>query len=325
MEINIGPSELETFIAVAEFGSFSKAAARLGLSQPTVTNRIQKLESTLGLPLFNRTTRRVTTTEAGERLRLRAEHTVAELKALVQDFRDEIALRHGRVALVATPAVSATVLPRVIRHFLKRHPGVNLTLHDEFALKALARISAQEFDFAVVPYTDPGTDFEFEPLFSDEFFLVVPREHPLAKANKVDFADISRYPLLSRPPGSAIRTTLTEEFSKRNLRFEPAFESTSLFTLLGLVEAGLGLSLLPQMITPRLNLNAVKMVRIGGTGIFRQIGIMKLRQRRLSPSAAAFARALRSILRDRVTPAVEDTAPGRPPARPAARRPKRNR
>lgn len=306
--INIGPSELETFIAVSEAGSFSAAAAQLGLSQPAVTNRIQKLEAALGLSLFDRTTRRVTTTVAGERLRLRAQHTVAELKALVQEFRDEIALRHGRVALVATPAVSATVLPRVIRHFLTRHPGVHLTLHDEFALQALARLSAQEFDLAVVPNTDPGEEFEFEPLFFDEFFLVVPRNHPLARAGKVDFADISRYPLLSRPAGSAIRETIAHEFAKRGLQFTPALESTSLFTLLGMVEAGLGLSLLPRLITPRLNLNAVRIVRIGGFGIFRQIGIMKKRQRRLSPSATAFAQVLRAMLKNRQAPPAGATA-----------------
>lgn len=300
--MNFGPSELETFVAVADAGSFSAAALQLGLSQPAVTSRIQKLEAALGLPLFNRTTRRVTTTDAGERLRLRAQHTIAELKALVQEFRDEVALRHGRVALVATPTVSATVLPGVIRHFLTLHPGVDVTLQDEFALKAVARVSAQEFDLAVVPYTEPGEEFTFEPLFVDEFLLVVPRNHPLAQAKEVDFGDISRYPLLSRPVGSVIREMIAHEFARRGLRFAPAFEATSFFTQLGMVEAGLGLSLLPKLITPRLNLNAVAIVRIGGSGILRQIGLMTKRQRNLPPSASAFAQLLRTMLKDRSLP-----------------------
>ena len=235
--INIGPDELETFIAVSTLGSFRRAAEKLGVSQPSVTSRVQRLETILGVKLLNRTTRRVTTTEAGERLRLRAEHTVTVLQ----------------------------------------------------------KISNATADLALIPFAGNGTEFDFEHLFDDEFIVVAPHEHPIARKDLTDFEEISRYPLLTLPSESAVWYTMRDEFERRGLRFEPAFQAHNLFTLVGLVEAGLGLTLLPQIIVTRLNLNAVSTVRIRDGAIRRHIGIVTLRGRALAPAVSAFVKSLRSL------------------------------
>ena len=293
--INIGPDELETFIAVSQLGSFRRAAEKLGISQPSVTSRVQRLESVLGVKLLNRTTRHVTTTEAGERLRLRAEHTVTELRSLVQEFRDEATLRRGRVAIASSPTIAASVLPPIIRQFSRANPGVTLTLADEFGGTALRAISNATADLALIPYAGTGSEYEFEHLFDDEFLVVAPREHPIARKGVTDFVEIGRHPLLTLPRESAVWHTIRDEFERHGLKFEPAFQAYNLSTLVGLVEAGLGLTLLPQIIVPRLNLNAVSTVRIKGGALRRHIGIVTLRGRAIAPAVAAFARALRSL------------------------------
>jgi DNA-binding transcriptional LysR family regulator len=293
-QINIGPAELETFLAVAARGSFSRAAEELGLSQPTVTGRIQRLEAVLGLALLSRTTRRVELTEAGERFRQRAEHTVLELRESVEHFHDEAALRTGRVSLTGTPAIAATVIPKLARRFLRRYPGIRMRLHEDFVLQGLQRLCDGEVDLAIVPVIEYSNRVAFEALFSDDFVLIVPRDHPLAREEEVDFKAISNYPLLTRPAGSALRAQLTDEFAVRGLPFKPALESTSLITLLGLVEAGLGISLLPAILTARLNMSAVSVVRVGDAGISRQIGIATLQGRALSPAATHLRNMLRS-------------------------------
>jgi len=293
-QIKIGPTELETFLTVADRGSFSRAAEELGISQPTVTGRIQRLEAALGLALLSRTTRRVVLTEAGERLRKRAEHTVHELRELVEHFHQEAALRTGHLAVVGTPAIAATVLPQIARRFLRRHPGIALRFHEAFVLEALERLTGADVDLAVVPVIDYDSDIRFEALFDDEFLLVMPRDHPLAREEVVDVLQISPYPLLTRPPGSASRAMLAELFQARGLAFKPAFESNSMFTLLGLVESGLGLCLLPRILMPRLNLGAVAAVRMGGSGVIRRIGIATVQGRALSPAATAMCNMLRS-------------------------------
>jgi DNA-binding transcriptional LysR family regulator len=292
--INIGPDELETFIAVSELGSFRRAAEKLGISQPSVTSRVQRLENVLGVKLLNRTTRRVTTTEAGERLRLRAEHTVTELRSLVQEFRNEATLQRGRVAIAAAPSVAASVLPPIIRQFSQANPGVAITLTDEFVGTVLHYVSNATADLAVVPFSGKSAEYDFEPLFDDEFLVVAPRNHPIALKEVVEFEQVSRYPLLMLPKESAIWYTVRDEFERRGLKFQPAFQAYNLFTLVGLVEAGLGLSLLPQIIVPRLNLNTVTTVRVSG-GIRRHIGIVTLRGRALPPAVNAFIRSLRSL------------------------------
>ncbi|MDF3074512.1 MAG: transcriptional regulator LysR family [Alphaproteobacteria bacterium] len=302
--INIGPDELETFIAVSELGSFRRAAEKLGISQPSVTSRVQRLENVLGVKLLNRTTRRVTTTEAGERLRLRAEHTVTELRSLVQEFRNEATLQRGRVAIAAAPSVAASVLPPIIRQFSQANPGVAITLTDEFVGTVLHYVSNATADLAVVPFSGKSAEYDFEPLFDDEFLVVAPRNHPIALKEVVEFEQVSRYPLLMLPKESAIWYTVRDEFERRGLKFQPAFQAYNLFTLVGLVEAGLGLSLLPQIIVPRLNLNTVTTVRVSG-GIRRHIGIVTLRGRALPPAVNAFIRSLRSLrAADSVPPAL---------------------
>jgi len=305
--INIGPDELETFIAVSELGSFRRAAEKLGVSQPSVTSRVQRLESVLGVKLLNRTTRRVTTTEAGERLRLRAEHTVTELRSLVHEFHNEATLQRGRVAIAAAPSVAASVLPPIIRQFKQANPGVTVTLTDEFVGTVLQYVSNATADLAVVPFSGKSAEYDFEPLFDDEFLVVAPRHHPIARTDVVEFEQISRYPLLMLPRESAIWYTIRDEFERRGLKFEPAFQAYNLFTLVGLVETGLGLSLLPQIIVPRLNLNTVTTVRIKG-GIRRTIGIVTLRGRALPPAVNAFIRSLRSL---RETASVPHSLPRR--------------
>jgi DNA-binding transcriptional LysR family regulator len=302
--INIGPDELETFIAVSELGSFRRAAEKLRVSQPSVTSRVQRLEIVLGVKLLNRTTRRVTTTEAGERLRLRAEHTVMELRSLVQEFRNEATLQRGRVAIAAAPSVASSVLPAIIRQFTQANPGVNVTLTDEFVGTVLHYISNATADLAIVPFAGKSTEYDFEPLFDDEFLVVAPRNHPIGGREVVEFEEISRYPLLMLPRESAIWYTIRDEFERRGLKFEPAFQAYNLFTLVGLVEAGLGLSLLPQIIVPRLNLNTVTTVRVKG-GIRRTIGIVTLRGRALPPAVNAFIRSLRSLREPAAKPSPE--------------------
>lgn len=169
---------------------------------------------------------------------------------------------------------------------------MTVTLSDEFVGPMLQRLATAQVDLAIIPYGDWSSEFEFEPLFFDELLIVAPRGHALSKAGTASFDEISRQPLLIMPRESSVWPMLEREFSSRGLPFKPAFEAQNLFTLIGLVEAGLGLTLLPRIIMPRLNLNAVGTVRIGG-GIRRHIGIVKLRGRALPAVATAFARATR--------------------------------
>src|SRR5258708_17394403 len=161
--INVSPADLEAFLAVAEPGSFSRSAALLVLSQPAVAARIKHLEDVLGVTLFHRTSRRVTISESGERLRIRLERTMGELRMLLKEFDDEAGLRKGRVRIGASPSVAASFLPAAISQFNMRWPGIEIALLDDFYGRDLARLSQGEVDFAVIPFDHATEEFHFEP------------------------------------------------------------------------------------------------------------------------------------------------------------------
>lgn len=139
--INITPADLDAFLSVAETSSFRQSAQMLGISQPSVSARIQHLEAVLGVRLFDRTTRRVVITDAGERLRGRVERMVLETRALVREFREEQNLQRGSVVVGASPSVAAGFLPAVIGEFQRRWPDVEVVLLDDFFGQVLDRVS----------------------------------------------------------------------------------------------------------------------------------------------------------------------------------------
>jgi DNA-binding transcriptional LysR family regulator len=291
--INIGPDELETFLCVAELGSFRGAAHRLALSQPSVTNRIRRLESVLGVMLFNRTTRRVVLTDAGQRLRIRAEQTVESLRATVQELRSEAILKTGHVAIAAAASVATSVLPALIRRFILRHPNVRVSLTDGFDDSLLDRVRDGRSDLAIVHLNTRADDLKFEALFEDEILLVAPRNHVLAKSRAATLATIAKHPFLCPSENSPTWRLVTKTFKAKGLELTVSFETNNLFTLLGLVEAGLGLTFLPRIVVPRLNLDMVTPIRVTDVPLVRKISLVTLRDRALSPAAAAFAKALR--------------------------------
>jgi DNA-binding transcriptional LysR family regulator len=291
----IAPGDLEAFVTVADAGGFRHAAVRLGLSQPSITLRVQRLERVLGLKLFNRTTRRVTLTEAGLGLRARAAHAVTELTAIVRDLREEAQLKAGRVALGAPPTLAASVLPAVLGRFMTAHPGVRMQLHDDFTGAILARLAAGSVDLAIVPFDEGDDDLTCEYLFTDELVIAAPRSMALPANRPLAFAEFARLPFVTMPLPSAIRSTLSERFARAGQEFRPVFEANNMHTLVGLVRAGIGLTVLPE---PMLDAQGdLVRIRVEGLRFERRIGLVSVRGRAMSAAAAAFAALARQELR----------------------------
>lgn len=294
LRITAAPGDLEAFLAVAETGSFRRSAERLGLSQPAVSARIQNLENCLGVPLFHRTTRRVVITEAGERLRMRIEHTMGELRDLVREFDDEANLRRGRVALGASPSVAAAFLPRILSAFRTARPAIEVRLHDDFYGRALDRLLRQEVDMAVVPFEPDDDRFASERLFSDRFVLAVADSHRFADLEAISLGDIADETLISMPPESAAWATFDRAFAAAGLEFRPSLQTRNSLTSLGMIQAGYGIGLVTELLATTLGLDRVRLVRVENAELERHIGIVTQRGRALSPAARALIAALRT-------------------------------
>lgn len=293
----INLDELAAFIAVAHAGSFRQAAERLGTSQPTVTNRIQKLEERLGLKLLSRTTRQVALTEAGARIVPRAERAMLDLERVVADAREEAELKRGRIVVGASPTVAAALLVPLLREFMSAHPDVDLRLSDDFRAPLLERLNNGRVDLAILPLEERTADFNCERLFVEDLRFVAPRSFSFAINRTYRFAEICHYPFVTMPDPSAIRSTLVEAFAIEGKTFRPAIEANSLITLLGLIESGVGLSLLPDTVIPQRLMANMDVLQVSDMERKRQISLVTSRSRALPPAAAAFAKMVRTTLK----------------------------
>lgn len=296
--INLNAGDLEAVLAVADAGSFRLAAKALGISQPSVSARVRHAEDLLGVKLFHRTTRKVMITESGERLRIRAERALAELRSIVQEFNDEAQLRRGRVDVAATPTLMATIIPPISRAFMKRRPGIQVVLHDDIYGRTLGRLTSGEVDVAIVPYNaadPPDSALRFIKLFDEEFFVLVPEGHALSRHKLISIQELAAYPMASMPALSSHWATLSHAFQEHDLPFKPDFLSYNLLSMIGLVRAELCTVLLPSIIFPILNMSDLKTIPVEG-GLTREIGIVTAKGRALSPAAEALIRYIRSEL-----------------------------
>ncbi|MCR0985160.1 LysR family transcriptional regulator [Roseomonas populi] len=291
MSINL--RQLRAFIAVAEAGNFTRAAGALHTAQPMVSSLVRELEEELGFRLFDRTTRRVELTEAAAEFLEDARRLTGELDRAVLRARGIGARRRGHLSIGAPPLLAAALLPGVIRDFARAAPGVTVTLLD----RPIATISALVRDGEV--QLGMGTFRREEglarvPLVADQLSLLCRADHPLALRAEPGWADLAGLPLIALRPGNGIRDQVERGYEAAGLRAEPAFELDQIGTVVAMVEAGLGITVLPPYALGPLSTGSLVVRPLGRPSIMREIEIVHREGRSLPPAAAGFVRLLRA-------------------------------
>ncbi len=294
--ISIGPAELETFIAIAELGSFSKAAERLSLAQPSVSNRVQRLERVVKARLFERTTRAVILTQAGERLRARVEPIIRDLHAVLDEFSDEADTRSHSVIVATTPTLAAVLLPPILKRFSKSHPSLRVEVLDQIPARLASDISAGHVDFAVLAYQMPIEGVVFDQIATSSFMAVGPAGHPVLAGSSVTVEALVACPFLLL---DSYKLATAGLFTGAKTAFAPVRTARNVSTLFGYLAAGLGLTVLPDLVI-RLSGAAsdrrFRVVPISGADLVRPYGIGHLPGQEFSSAAKAFSAAVRTEL-----------------------------
>lgn len=288
MRFNAEILDLRAFLAVVETGSFNKAASMLYLSQSAVSRRIKTLEEQVGSPLLERTTRRVALTSVGRRLHPLLSQTVDDLEALILSMSETGPRQTGQVTIACVPTAAFYFLPQVIRQFTKEHPLIRLHIHDLSANEGLESVARGETEFGINVLGFSEADLRFTPLMQDPFVLACSRGHPLANKKTVTWPDLVGYPLIGVSRHSGNRTILDNALSNEKVELNWHYEVNHLSTSLGLVEAGLGVSVLPRLATPLGKHPLIATVPIIDPIVTRSIGVVERRSGRLSPAAARF-------------------------------------
>jgi DNA-binding transcriptional LysR family regulator len=285
--------ELETFVAVAQTRSFSAAAQRLHVTQTTVSGRIQRLESTLGTKLLIRTTRRVEPSADGTALFEEASRTLEALSRLVHGFRVRAALQRQRVVVAATPTLAALTLAPMLRGYAQRFSDVEVEMLDLQYDEVLAAVEEGTADLAVLALETESAPFRFEPLWSDDMLLVVPQGHPLAGRRKLRPAELAAHPMMVLAQYEGLRQRIADAAALRGSSLPPAKVVANLNTLLGMLEANLGVTILPRFMSGRPEVAQHVLVDIEGVDLSRQFGIVTARRATPGTACQSFCQYLR--------------------------------
>ena len=283
--------QLSTLVAIADHGSFSAAARALYTVQSNVSAHISRLERELGVVLVDR--QRGGLTDEGiivvERAR-RVLHALDDISAEMASRGEEV---HGDTRLGVLGTTARWLLPQLLHHLNKQHPGVHMTVHEGNTTNLLPRLVAQHLDAAIVhlPVDDP--EVTVEPLFAEDLLLLAHSKHPLTAHDEISLADLAGQPLMLPPLGTALRRVIDRAAAGVGVELEPQVEIDGVRLLASLAFEGYGAAIVPATSVPRWL-----------KGDFKRVAVPELPRRvvgwvqRRRPTPGAPTRAMLSVLRD---------------------------
>ncbi len=239
--------QLRYFVAVADEGSFSRAAAKVRVAQPSLSQQIRKLEAEIGQPLFDRLPRSVVLTEAGRCLLEYARQILASIgdaRRSVDELKGKIA---GDVAVGAIPTIAPYVLPELVVTFQKHYPDVTLHIVEDVTAGITRRIEGGELDVALASTCQKSATLRVEHLGNEPLLALVPEGDSLAKQTVVSFDDLKSQRFLLLHEMHCLSQQVHHLLESRRLHPEVALAGSQLSTIANMVAAGIGLSIVPQM------------------------------------------------------------------------------
>ena len=281
--------QLRTFKTVAELKSFSLAAQRLKLSQPSVSYQVKELEETLGLPLLDRLGKRVQLTEAGTLLYGYARRMLDVLDEATVAIEEMRGIQRGNLRVGASTTVGIYLLPAALGAFKKLHPGLVISLEIGTRARVQEQVLRSELDLAVVGPASKDPDLTITPFLSDELVVVAPAGHPLATRRGLKLKDLADQPFVMREAASGSRWSLEKAARKAGVKLMVAMELGSNGAIKHAVESGLGLAVISRYACT-LELSSGRLVELDVRGfpIRRDWHIVHLRRRKLPTSVSAF-------------------------------------
>jgi LysR family hydrogen peroxide-inducible transcriptional activator len=239
--------QLRYFVAVADEGSFSRAAAKVRVAQPSLSQQIRKLEAEVGQPLFDRLPRSVVLTEAGRCLMDYARQILASIndaRRCVDELKGEIA---GNLAVGAIPTIAPYVLPELVVTFQKHYPQVTLEIVEDVTSGITRRIEAGELDVAIASTCQQTPTLRRESLSAEPLLALLPEDHPMAKKALIELDDLKSQRFLLLHEMHCLSQQVNHLLESRRLRPEIALAGSQLTTIANMVAAAIGVSIVPQM------------------------------------------------------------------------------
>jgi DNA-binding transcriptional LysR family regulator len=280
--------QLRSFVEVARLKNFSRAAGKLGLTQPAISTQIRQLEEQFGVRLFDRIGKKVFLTQPGVLLLDHAVRILNVQKEAMEALRDLMPSPAGHLMLGATEASCLYQLPKVFAAFKKRNPEVKITIYRNFTTKILQKLQEDSIDLGFVSLPVSVKEIATIPLFRERVDVAMPPDHPLASQPSVTVAEIARYPWIV-PRASRTRELINQLFRGVGAPIHVTMELSGVETIKRFISIGLGISLLGQSYaSAEVKAGLLKLVPLAEPQLERQLGLAYRTDRYLSRSSQAF-------------------------------------
>ncbi|NPT59521.1 LysR family transcriptional regulator [Paraburkholderia elongata] len=292
--MNVTLRQLRVFIEVARLQSFSRAGDEIGLTQSAVSRCVRELEGEIGLKLIDRTTREVQLTDVGGNLVSSVSRLLTDLDDALREIREIGEQRRGRVVVAASPTVACRLMPGVVASCGRQFPYITLGLRDDVQSDVVRKVKSGEVDFGVIIGPFSADDLLSESLMTDSFCVVSRDDHPLAAQKRVAWTDLDGQQLVMLDYASGSRPIIDAVMQEYGVSATVVQELGHSATVFGLVEAGVGVSVLPWLALP-LPAGASLVARPLVPRAERTVELVRRRDRSLSPAAEAVWSLIRQL------------------------------
>jgi DNA-binding transcriptional LysR family regulator len=286
--VNFDLSDLRAFVAASDHGSFRAAADVLCISQSALGRRIEKLETALGVRLFERTTRHLELTMIGRGFLHKARHVLNELQSALLGMGDVAERLYGEVTIACVPSAVGYFLPRVVKEYHDKYPRIRLRICDESSADTLVTVARSEADFGLTYIGAQEPDVEFQPLIEDPFVVACSRDHVLASRHELKWSELADHDYVTVAQGSGNRLLIDQALTNTAVAPRWFCEVQHVPALVSLVESGMGVGVVPRLGMPGADHATLVSIPLVEPSVTRTLGLIKRRGRALSAPAQLF-------------------------------------
>ena len=288
---------LRAFCQTVRLGSVSRASEALYVSQPAITLQLQALERELGVPLFERSGRRLAPTPEGQLLYELAQPLVESLDGLGASFREKVrGLDAGELNIAANSSTILYLLPRIVELFRSQHPEVRLTLHNAASADGTDLLRSDAVDLAVGSMLDVPADLSYAPVYRFEPLLIAPPDHPLIKQRNLKLADLSPHALILPPKRQLTYRLVDLVFQQNRVPYTVALEVGGWEVIKQYVAMGMGISIISSICMTDADHDRLASRSLSAWFPSRSYGVVERKGKYLSPQARAFIELIKPDL-----------------------------
>jgi DNA-binding transcriptional LysR family regulator len=287
--------DLEAFSVMAAELNFTSASEKLNISPSALSRRIQKVETFLNTKLFLRTTRHVQLTPVGKELLVRTLELTKSFDEMVLALEERYHAPATRVVVACVPSATSTGLLGAFQQFTREHSKVQLSIADSTGNAVMESVLSRRADFGITYLGQDDPTLEFIPLLHDEFVVATRPDGLLAKRASVSWKELGEEPIATAWRGAGIRLLMNRELARHNIAFECSYEVQHIATAIDLVNAGVGIAVVPRLVLERHNTKGLRAIPLIHPSISRSLGLVRLKSQPLSTPAGSLWNLLKGL------------------------------